>query len=98
VRAHLHLGLKSYSSVLTIDTVIFALTVWKSYKSCALPHLVSIGRIPTGLYLLVTTMKMLKVTTTVIEVVVRDGQYFSTASHRVLVLVLNTFNSPGILY
>jgi hypothetical protein len=96
VRPHLHLGLKLYSSVLPIDAVIFALTAWKSYKSCALPHLVSIGRIPTGLYLLDTTMKLLKVTTTIIEVLMRDGQYFSTASHRVL--VLNSFDSPGILY
>jgi len=76
--------------------VIFALTVWKSYKSCALPHLVSIGTILTGLYLLVTTVKMLKGTTTIIEVLMRDSQCFSTASHRVL--GLNTFDSPGILY
>jgi hypothetical protein len=54
----------------------------------------SIGRILTGLYL-VTTMKM-KGTTTIIQVLMRDGQYFSTASHQVL--VLNTFDSPGILY
>jgi hypothetical protein len=41
-------------------------------------------------------MKLLKVTTTIIEVLMRDGQCFSTASHRVL--VLNSFDSPGILY
>ena len=49
-----------------------------------------------GLYLLVTTMKTIKGNTTIIEVLTRDGQYFSTASHQVL--VLNTFNSIGILY
>jgi hypothetical protein len=54
----------------------------------------SIGRIPTGLYL-VTRMKM-RGTTTIIEVLMRDGQYFSTASHRVL--ALNTLDFPGILY
>ena len=99
VRPHLHLRLKLHSSVLTIDTltVIFALTVWKSYKSCVLPHLVSILRmIPTGLYLLVATVKILKGTTTIIEVLMRDSQCFSTAGHQVL--VLNTFNSLGILY
>jgi hypothetical protein len=52
----------------------------------------SIVRILTGLYL-VTTMQG---TTTVVKVLMRDGQYFSAASHRVP--VLNTFDSPGILY
>ena len=97
VRPHLPLGLKLYSSALTIDihwAVIFTLTVRKSYKSCALPHLMSIGEILTGSYL-VATVK-LKGATTIIEVLTRDGQYFSTASHQVL--VLNTFDSQGILY
>ena len=34
--------------------------------------------------------------TTIMEVLIRDGQCFSTAGH--LVLVLSTFDSPGILY
>ena len=91
---HLYLKL---SSLLTIDTpctVIFTLTVWKSYKSCMLPHLMSTGKILTGLYI-VTTMPT-KGTTTIIEVLMRDGQYFSTVIYQVL--VLNTFDSPGILY
>ena len=46
----------------------------------------SIGKILTGLYL-VMTMKG------TIEVLVRDGRYFSTASHRVL--VLNTLDFSG---
>ena len=75
--------------------MIFTLTVWKSYKSCALPRLVSTGRILTGLYL-VMAIKMIKGTTTIIKVLMRDGQYFLSASHQVL--VLNTFDSPGILY
>jgi len=98
VRPHLYLGLKPYSSVLTIDiplavmAVIFALTVWKSYKSCTLLCLMSIARILTGLCL----VRTMQGTTTIIQVLIRDGQYFSTASHQVL--VLNTFDSPGILY
>jgi hypothetical protein len=48
----------------------------------------------TGLYL-VMTMKM-QGTTTIIQVLMRDGQYFSTASHQVL--VLNAFDPLGILY
>ena len=51
-------------------------------------------RILTGLYL-VTTMKM-QGTTTIIQVLMRDGQYFSTPSNQVP--VLNTFISLGILY
>lgn len=84
-------------TVLIIDTpwtVIFTLTVRKSYKSCTLLHLMSIRGTLTGLYIVRTTK--MEGTITIIQVLMRDSQYFPTANHQAL--VLNTFDSPGILY